>query len=311
MFYKIWRGSPHLFSLLLNLARGREVGFSFNLTDRCPVGCQCYWRAMERVEEIGKTDHEKVLDFFRARKADRMLLATIVGGEPYVNPQLLKKVVEIMPANWVVTSGTTPLMHLPKTTHFISIDGKDAATHDTVRGMPGLYERILKHLAHARNSGKFPAFIHTVLNRLNFRQIGEMIKVWSQNGLADGIVFSTMTPIVGGSDEKIRLTRENRVEIVDELLRQRAQYPDFVFMTPNMIRCLHPSLTEKQNPTTCGTARMVASYDASGQRIPRCILSDKAICSQCGCIITAIFANVWKFPPEFQALRILAKMYTP
>ncbi|MFA6269968.1 MAG: hypothetical protein WC657_02045 [Candidatus Paceibacterota bacterium] len=266
---------------------------------------------MDRVKEIGKSNHEAVLDFFRARKAEGKLLATIVGGEPYVNPQLLKKVVEIMPANWVVTSGTTPLMHLPKTTHFVSIDGKDSATHDEVRGMSGLYDRILQNLSCVRNEGSFPVFIHSVLNRLNFRQIGEMVEIWEDNGLADGIVFSTMTPILNGSDEKFRLTRKDRMWIVEELLVQQKLKPDFLFMTPKMIQCLHPDFTKNQTPKTCGTARLVASYDASGVGIPQCILSDKADCSECGCIITAIFESVLRFPPELAAVRILGKMYTP
>jgi len=65
-----------------------------------------------------------------------------------------------------VTSGTTPLRWFPRTTHMISIDGKDAATHNTVRQSAGLFERIETHLSRARAQwrGEFPAFAHCVLN---------------------------------------------------------------------------------------------------------------------------------------------------
>ena len=86
--------------------RGLPYTFSFNISDRCPIGCQCYWRAQARVQEL---NDDAVIDFFEKKRSEGYVFATIVGGEPYVRPDLLSKVAGIIPLNWVVTSATTPL----------------------------------------------------------------------------------------------------------------------------------------------------------------------------------------------------------
>lgn len=306
--HKVVTAIPHFFKLLGNVVHSKEIGFSFNLSDRCPVGCDCYWRAMNRVEELSD---QQVLEFFEARRLEGKLLATIVGGEPYVRPNLLKEVTKIMPANWVVTSATTPLLILPKTTHFISIDGEDAETHDKVRKMPGLYNRIVRNLTVIRSQGEFPAYIHCVLNKLNYSQIESILQVWLNNGLVDGVMFSTTTPITDGNDDWLLLTHDQRVCIVDELLKQKKRFKKFLCMTPGMIRQFHPDYTKNQTPETCPTARFVASYDAHGDRIGKCIFSEKGDCSQCGCVITPTVDTLVKFPPKLDTISLLSRLYTP
>jgi len=304
---KVWRGTPHLISLFAQVLRSREFGFSFNLADRCPVSCDCYWRAMGRVTEL---KDEEVIEFFHARKAEGKQLVTIVGGEPYVRRDLLPKVTPIMPSNWVVTSATTPLLHLPKTTHFISIDGKDAETHDAIRKTPGLYYRVMKNLATVRANGPFPAFLHSVLNRVNYRQIRDMLHAWQDNNLSDGVVFSTITRIEGSADDLL-LSADQQRWIVDELLRQKEEFGDFLCMSPRMICHMGLDALGRQIPQTCGTAKYVSSYDASGRRIQQCIFSEKGDCSKCGCIITSAIETLLAFPPSLGTMRVLARLFTP
>lgn len=47
------------------ILKGKEIGFSFNLADRCPVGCNCYWRAAGRVQELSDSE---VVRFFHEQK---------------------------------------------------------------------------------------------------------------------------------------------------------------------------------------------------------------------------------------------------
>ena len=274
---------PTLFRLLGRGMRGQELAYSFNVSDRCPIGCDCYWRARARVDEMSDED---AVAFFHEMKARGYLLVTLVGGEPYVRPGLLEKLTPIMPSNWLVTSGTTPLRHFPRTTHFVSIDGADAETHNAVRRSPKLFERIVHNLTEARAEGEFPAYAHSVLNALNYRQIERILAYWSESGLLDGVLFSTLTPIKGSGDSRLRLAREEREEIVHELVRQKERYGEFLVNTDRMIRLLHPEATETQTPESCGTARLIGSFDASGARIEKCILGEAADCSQCGCVIT-------------------------
>jgi len=274
MIRKIIHGTLPFLFVAYQIVRGRKFGFSFNVADRCPANCNCYWRAMERVKEL---PNEQVIKFFHEQKKQGKRLATIIGGEPYVRLELLRKLTTILPGNWVVTSGTIPLMSLPKTTHFISVDGKDAETHDKVRGTPGLYNRIISNLITIRSKGKFPAYIHTVLNSLNYKQIGEILRVWKENKLADGVTFSIFTHIKDSNNDSLMLTRYQQEWVVQKLLRQKKVFGNFLCMTPKMIESYYPDKIQKQKPSSCGTARFVDSFDAAGNKIPQCIFSEKTI----------------------------------
>lgn len=295
---------PNLAKLLFRGVSGKEVGFSFNVSDRCPINCDCYWRARNRVNEMNDED---AVAFFHEMKARGYLLVNLVGGEPYVRPQLLEKLTPIMPANWITTSGTSPLRHFPRTTHFVSIDGADAETHNTVRKSAKLFERILRNLGKARAEGDFPVYAHVVLNAVNFRQIGKILEFWYGNGLLDGVSFSTLTPIRGAGDGHLRLSTEQREFIVKELVRQKRLHGDFLLNTERMIELFHPEATAHQNPSTCGTARLIASFDAAGQRIEQCILGGGADCSECGCVITSMMETM--FPrPRLETVKMLARL---
>lgn len=259
--------------------------FSFDLADRCPIGCHCYWRAQQRVHELSD---DEVVAFFQRKCSEGYVLANIVGGEPYVRPELLTRVAGIIPFNWLITSGATPLRRLRGTTHIISVDGSNADTHDHVRGGKGLYARIIRNLERARADGGFHAFIHITLNALNYKEIGEICSTWKCNGLADGILVSTLTPIRDGGDDHLRLLREQRVWIVEELLRLKGEYGGFLLQTEEMIRRLHPNHTARLHPGICDTAKLIESYDAAGNRISKCILSEKADCRECGCVVTTM-----------------------
>ena len=98
-----FRDLPNLFRFLYKLKRRQEFGFSFNVADRCPIGCQCYWRAQQRVTEM--TDDEAVA-FFHEMRHRGFLISVLVGGEPYVRPELLRRLAPIMPATLNLKSGS-------------------------------------------------------------------------------------------------------------------------------------------------------------------------------------------------------------
>lgn len=295
----------HLVNASQRLERGLPIAFSFDVADRCPVGCSCYWRAQERVAEM--TD-EAAVTFVRNLVSQGLIHGTLIGGEPYVRPALLPRLVELIPVTWIVTSATTPLIvGLPHTTHFISVDGADAQTHDRIRRRPGLFERVLGNLSQARAGGQFPAITHCVLNAFNYRQTEALLHFWRERGLSDGVIFSTITPIRGGADEELLLDEAQRVAIVENLLKLKSGFGDFLFMSEAMIKHLSPSQTRGLTPQKCGTAKWVASFDAAGNRRSQCVLSDKADCSRCGCVITGIFNNIVKMPPDLVTFRLIMK----
>jgi len=253
-------------------------------------------------------DDADVHRFFLSMKAHGYQHVTLIGGEPYVRPGLLSKIVGIIPQNWLITSGTSTLLHFERTTHIISIDGKDAETHDRIRKSPGLFGRILKNLGKAREEwrGAFPAVGHSVLNSQNYRQIPEILRFWKDNALLDGAFFSTATPIQGAHDEHLKLSWDQQSSITEELCRQKEVFGDFLLMSKQMIAHLDPHKIRRQNAATCRTSKLVSSFAADGSRISQCVLSPKADCRACGCVITGILDGIYR--ADLGTLRIVERL---
>ena len=282
---------------LWNLVKGKPLLFSINVSNVCPISCDCYWRIggeEAKGKEIQMTE-EEMTAFFYEMKAQGFICVFMIGGEPYTRPVLLEKLAGIIPLSVVVTSGTTPLRYLKDTAHHISIDGADAETHNRVRKSQGLYERIIKNLTKARQSfSPFPVYLHVVLNRINYGQVGEILRVWSENGLTDGVSVSTMTPI-GEADRELRLTPDQLYWIVETLHQLKTEYRGFLTNTEVMIDMLRPDFMQHLTPERCKSARYFWAYDASGQRIKQCIFGPEADCSQCGCYMTTLAESLGTF----------------
>lgn len=306
---------------LVGMHKNVKPMFGFNLAERCPVGCDCYWRKdladrlnlprPENTKELpllGKKlemSDEEVIDFFRYKKAEGFVMVLIIGGEPYVRPELLCKLGGIIPWTGVVTSGTTPLMRMEKTFHYISIDGKDAETHDKVRKSSGLFERIVKNVRRVRfGYVRFPLAIHTVLNKMNFMQMEEITKFWVESGMADWVIFSGHTPILGANDDHLHLSADDSKRLVDELHTLKSKYPKYINMTHGMIDLLSPDRMSTQTPETCPTAKFTDAFYANGEKIDRCIFGKNGDCSRCGCIVTIGFEPLKRKIPDLESLRV-------
>jgi hypothetical protein len=289
------------------LLRRKSFSFSLNVAETCPIGCACYWKVFigPKVSEVSQAavrdgapvanrhlttpvmSSEEMAVFVRARIREGHVSATYVGGEPYVNPSHLAAITPLL-QNWIVTSGTTPLRNFPST-HFISVDGVDAKTHDFVRGSEGLFARIIKNLTSARTQFEFfPAYIHLVLNSVNHKQLEDILAYWKENGLVDGVFVSTATTIRGVAAPHMRLTQSQRESIVERLLKAKKGFGNFLCVSTDMIEALHPDATRGMTPDKCGTATFIDSYDGWGNRIPQCILGRDADCEDCGCTITGL-----------------------
>jgi MoaA/NifB/PqqE/SkfB family radical SAM enzyme len=302
---------PNLLRVGTRVARGKSIGFSFNVADRCPVNCKCYWRAMERVPELSP---DEMVAFFEQKAREGYIHVNMVGGEPYVHlkSDLLERLAAAMPSVWIKTSGVTPLKHIPNVLHFISIDGADAETHDRVRGFKGLYDRIVGHLSDARARGSFPACLHVTLNSQNYQQVRQILEVWRANGLVDGVAFSTHTPIREANDDWLRLSDEQSESLVEDLLSCKQEFGDFLLNTPAMIRRLLPENMMKQTPDNCPTARFVDSFHADGSKIKQCIFSEKADCSGCGCAVNTALESIMPGRGfDLESAKMLRKLLPP
>ncbi len=70
----------------------------------------------------------------------------------------------------------------------ISLDGADAATHDSFRGWEGSFERTMRMLADARDLA-LPVQVNTTITRRNWQQIDAMAELLAGLGIAMWSVF--------------------------------------------------------------------------------------------------------------------------
>jgi hypothetical protein len=134
-----------------------------------------------------------------------------------------------------------------------------------------------------------------------------ILSFWSANRLLDGVTFSLATPIAGGNDDGLRMTPGQRMWVRDELNRQKNRFGFFLLMSGGMIEHYNPLRMQMQREETCRTAQ-IPSFAANGDRISKCILSPKADCSACGCVITGMVDGIYKF--DLPTIGILNNMIT-
>jgi hypothetical protein len=87
------------------------------------------------------------------------------------------------------------------------------------------------------------------------------------------------------------MTPDNWMWIRDQLLKQKARFKNFLLMSESMIEHFQPQRMQAQRPETCSTAR-IPSFRADGEKISKCILSSKADCGACGCVITGMVDGI-------------------
>lgn len=295
----------------------RPVLFGFDPTDRCNLHCPTCYKVpriadvrMQSVNEIFamypsvnrvlELSVEKIVQFFRDRLREGFIAVFIKGGEPYLRPELLPKITRIIPFTAVITSGDLlegqHFQNLPGLLHFVSMDAAEYAKHDKMRGKPGLSHRVEAELCLARSRGGFPVVIHVVFDSRNYMDTEEIVRHWKNNGLADGVVFSCMTPN-HAVQNKYRLKDDMRRKIVRDLTRMKSmrEFRDFVLVSTGAIADMLPEHVHAQTEETCPTIRFSRSYDLQGNPVPRCEFGPGGVCSECGCIVTMQFGGLTRW----------------
>ena len=300
--------------------RSLPIGASINVSERCPINCDCYWR--RRLEAdlenrdlpiiAGKAlemNDDELVRFVQKLKKRGYLLVNLIGGEPYVRANILPRLCGVLPWTWITTSGTTPLINLTRTTHFISLDGATANTHDKVRRSPGLYDRIWRNIREARQANIENIHIHSVLNALNHHEIPLMLENWKESGLIDSVIFSTFTPIGDRRESfELILTDMHKKKIVMSLKAAKQRFGKFLSMSQGMIEGFLPERQINQSPGSCTTANLVESFRGDGKRIEPCVLGPEANCRECGCVITNHLKALEAFWKDTESLRITARL---
>lgn len=161
----------------------------WEVTQACDLAC-VHCRASAQSErhphELTTGQGYALLDEIRSFGEPLMVFT---GGDPLKRPDLLDLVrySAKIGLRTNVTPSATPLLTPQAIDSFkaagvarmaISVDGPDAATHDSFRGIPGTFDRAMVALRHARDIGLDTQFQTTVTQRNMHRlpEVAELVK---------------------------------------------------------------------------------------------------------------------------------------
>jgi len=152
---------------------------------------------------------------------------------------------------------------------------------DRVRGFDvvhkaNVFEQV-KSVAFHRKDVK----LTMTISKLNEDRIESFVREAATWGIG-GVVFSFATPNVG-ERQSFYLTAERKEQAVQEVLRLKREFRDFIAMGTRAIELLRPSEVARWSPR-CPTFA-AQSVRADGQLIERCIFGPEGDCSRCGCNI--------------------------
>lgn len=180
-------------------------------TDRCGLRCgHCFKRPGQ---------HDVPLDLVRALLADaKKLNVTLVsfgGGEPTLHPNFATMVREACEAGYTV-SFVTNGVGFASTWEWVramptgpggigavavSLDGPDAATHDSIRA-PGAFDAAVKALALC-DMAQIPAIAKVCVNTRNIDRLEQIARLASGLG-CDAIEFAGMVPTRAGVESGLQ-----------------------------------------------------------------------------------------------------------
>ena len=278
---------------------GRRPMLSIEITRECPLRCPgCYAYDDDHVadginlrqlaDRKGEALIQGVLDVVDQY---RPLHLSIVGGDPLVRfrelevllPRLEKRGLYVQ----LVTSAFREIprawAQIRRLSIAVSVDGLQPE-HDA-RRKPATYERILKNIRGHRVT------IHCTITAPMMQRAGyldEFLAFWTPKDEVGRVWMSMFTPQVGDSAAEI-LSRRQRAQAVDELLRLRERYPKLEMHASAIREFLDPPASPEQ----CMFAQTteVLSADLATRIVP-CQFGGHPDCSQCGCMASMGLAAV-------------------
>ncbi|MBO7605706.1 MAG: radical SAM protein, partial [Elusimicrobiaceae bacterium] len=186
----------------------------WELTLRCNAHCQhCGSSAGKtRENELSLQENLRICDQLIELKCERI---NLMGGELFLNPNW-KTIAEYLSKNGVLVSIITNgillnqenldfLKKINTETIGLSIDGGLAQTHDSVRGVPGLFDKIFKNIPNILKSG-IPIVAITTLTKRNILELNILKKKLLNSGFR-GWQFQMAVPY-GRMAEKFLLSKE-------------------------------------------------------------------------------------------------------
>ncbi|MFQ5510403.1 MAG: radical SAM protein [Candidatus Krumholzibacteriia bacterium] len=261
----------------------RPIGI-FDLTNRCPLRCRhCYYYT--NVSAIpAELDRDAFLERLAATR-DRYGIRSAfwIGGEPLLEPDLLRRAMDLFARNAVATSGALPIPADLGAGLLVSVDGPEAA-HDALRG-EGTFALAMQHI---RALPERSFAIATTLTSSSVDSIDAFPHL-VESTRALGILVGFH---VGRPGDPSRLDDNRRDRAVDELLRIHDANPGVLLHSRRAIELFRPRYSA-EIAKKCIYRDVAIAFDVRfGVKSP-CTFAENAACDACGCPVVISHA-AWR-----------------
>ena len=213
----------------------RPFFISYLITSRCFANCPtCLWRG----ESPEETDTGKIIHFYRQAHQLGFISTTFWGGEPLIRDdifEILKACRKFGFIAGLITNGYLVPKYATQLAHnldflIISVDIPNEE-HDTLRGVPGLFNNIVTGLQCIRvENPKLKVFINSVVSTYNYQYIEQLIRFAEDFGIT--VTFESVNHghaefprSEGQAVENARLPREKEMEVFGTIRRLKKEHP--------------------------------------------------------------------------------------
>lgn len=198
---------------------------SWNITLRCPLKCShCYVDAGDEEADgvLSTQEAFSVIDQIRATGTPVVVLS---GGEPLLREDVYAIARYGTEKGLRMVMGTSGYLIDQKTAVklteagiravAISLDSKDPATHDSFRGLEGVWEKAVKAIGHCRDAG-IAVQINMSVMRSAMSEVEDLIGLGASLGIRD---YQLFFPIPTGRARQIEpRSPEEYEELIREIL---------------------------------------------------------------------------------------------
>jgi radical SAM protein with 4Fe4S-binding SPASM domain len=227
---------------------------SYSITRKCNLNCKhCYSESTDQAspDELSTEESFRLMDEL-SRWGIGLLI--IDGGEPLCHENLLDVVKYATSKGIRTTIGSNAtlidkamaekLLEAGVMAVAISVDGADARTHDSFRGIDGAFEQTMKGIEACRDAG-LPFQLNMVIRKDTLPQLDEMLRLAVDLGANAAEIFDLVA--AGRAKEECKeqtLSSDERKQAMELLSDAQTDYP-LIIRVP---ACpMYPLLLQQKN----------------------------------------------------------------
>ncbi len=198
----------------------------YEVTRACDLVCQhCRASAQPRRDPLELDGHQARQLLEQLASFPKLPLLVFTGGDPLKRADVVDLVHQAaaLGLDAAMTPSATPLVTADALRRLhdaglhrlaVSLDGSNAATHDTLRGVAGSFQRTLEIMADARRIG-MPLQVNTTVTQANLGQIDTLAEILASEAIVLWSVFFLVP--VGRGEQLNRISPQQCEEVFEKL----------------------------------------------------------------------------------------------